>query len=299
MSAERERDAAPSPSLVGVAYAVASFAFWGLSPLFWKPISHIAAPQILAHRVLWSIPVVLLLITLRGQWPEVRAVFSDRRTVAALVLSATLVGINWGIFIWAMAADRILEASLGYYINPLVSVFLGFALLRERLRVGQWIAVGLAATAVAILTVRFGSPPWIAILLAFSFGCYGLIRKVVRAGPIVGVTIEIALLTPVAALFMSRWRADGSLQFTGESTITQALLLLAGVVTITPLIWFSQGARRLRLATLGLLQFLAPTLQFLLAVLKYGEPFTRTHLVAFGLIWTALAVYTIEGRRNR
>ena len=285
--------------MAGAAYATAAFVFWGLSPLYWKPISHISAPQILAHRVLWSIPVLLLLLTLRRQWPEVRAVLTDRRTTGALALSAALVAINWFIFIWAMVVDRILEASLGYYINPLVSVFLGFVVLRERLRVGQWIAVGLATLAVVLLTVRFGAPPWIAILLAFSFGFYGLIRKVVRAEPIVGVAIEVAFMTPVALFFLTRWQSSGALEFAGESLVTRVLILLAGVVTLIPLIWFSYGARRLQLTTVGLLQFLAPTLQFLLAVLRYGEPFTRTHLAAFGLIWTALAVYTLEARRSR
>jgi chloramphenicol-sensitive protein RarD len=282
----------------GVAWATAAFLWWGLSPLYWKALGGVDAGQLLAHRVAWSLALLVALLAARGRGPELRAALARPRTLATLVATTALIGANWFTYIWAVGAERVLEASLGYYVNPLVNVLLGMLFLRERLRRAQGLAVLLAAAGVAVLTAEVGRLPWVALVLALTFGFYGLLRKTVAAGPEVGLAVETALLAPFALAWLVRLHAAGAGAFGHGPAAIDLLLVASGVITVLPMVWFTRGARLLPLSTLGLLQYLSPTLQFLLAVAVYREPFTAAHLLAFGLIWSGLAVFTWDLRRR-
>jgi chloramphenicol-sensitive protein RarD len=240
-----------------------------------------------------------LLITLGRDWGRLRGGIRDRRTLRMLALSATLVAVNWFTFIFAVTTDRIVEASLGYFINPLVNVLLGMLFLRERLTRAQSVAVLLALTGTLNLTLSVGEPPWIALTLAVCFGFYGLLRKTVRIEAVNGLFVETAMLAPIASgyLLWLGWRGQGA--FGATDLGTDGLLLFAGVITALPLVWFTRAARRLRFITIGLLQYIAPTLQLLIGVLVYGEAFTHAHWVTFGLIWAGLAVFTWDAVSRR
>jgi chloramphenicol-sensitive protein RarD len=286
----------------GVAYALAAYTSWGLLPAYWRELRELPALEVLLVRVLGTAVFAALLLTLSRRWPELRTAIASRRTIAALAASALLISLNWLLFIWAVAQDQIVATSLGYYLNPLMNVVLGIALLGERLRPLQFVAVALASVGVAYFAWSLGELPWISLALAVSFALYGLIRKTVAVESLAGLAIETGLLAPIAAVVVAQQ------EFAGIGPVTQAatqgrwvatLLLGAGIVTALPLIWFASAARRLRLATVGLFQYIAPTLALALAVLVYGEPFTSAHLVAFGCIWTALVLYSIELLRAR
>jgi len=280
----------------GVAFAGGAFLIWGITPVYWKLLKHVPALELLAHRIVWALVLVAAWMTLRRRWPDLLAAVRRPRTLAALLASTACIAVNWGLFIWAVNTDRVLSTSLGYYINPLVSVLLGLVVLRERLNRRQWLAVGLAAAAVAILTARVGHLPWISLALAFSFGFYGLLRKTVSSDAVVGLTFEAAALTPLCLAFLG-WRERlGVAAFGHQGLAVDLLLIAAGAVTAIPLLLFTLGARRLPLSTVGLLQYIAPTCTFLLAVFLYAEPFTPAHGVAFALIWAALAIYTLDLR---
>jgi chloramphenicol-sensitive protein RarD len=277
-----------------VVYALAAFLSWGILPLYFKAVATVPSLEVLAHRVVWSVVFLLVLTLARGRWTAFTALFKSRRTQATLMVTTVLIATNWGVFIWAIAHQRLVEASLGYFIGPLVNVLLGFVFLRERLRPVQTIAVVLAAVAITWQTARFGQLPLISLTLAISFGLYGLLRKQVPATGIQGLTAETLMLAPVAVAWML-WRLrQGELVFLHGTLRLDLLLLSAGVLTALPLIWFAEGARRLRLATMGFLQYLAPSCQLLLAVAAFGEPFTRDHAVSFGLIWIALVLYSVD-----
>jgi chloramphenicol-sensitive protein RarD len=282
----------------GMVWATAAFLWWGLSPVYWKALAGVAAEQLLAHRVLWSLALLVVLLTLRRSWRAVGAAVTRPRTLGTLLLTTGLIAVNWYTYIWAMAADRVLEASLGYYVNPLVNVLLGVVFLRERLRRAQTVAVALAAVGVAALTAEVGRVPWVSLLLALTFGFYGLLRKTVAAGPLVGLAVETALLAPVALVWLARLHAAGGGALGAGPGRVDLLIVASGVITVAPLVWFTRGARLLPLSTLGLLQYLAPTLQFLLAVAVYREPFSALHLAAFALIWAGLALFTWDLRRR-
>jgi chloramphenicol-sensitive protein RarD len=279
---------------LGVAYGVAAYAWWGLCPIYFKAVASVPALQVLAHRIVWSVLLLLLLTVVQRRWQPVRAVCRDRRTLLRLCVTTLLIANNWGLFIWAVAHDHLLQASFGYFINPLVNVLLGFVFLRERLRRMQTLAVLLAAIGVAYLIFAYGQFPWIALVLALSFAFYGLLRKTARADALVGLTVETALLTPVALAFLLFEGLRGAGAFGVISRQMDLLLASAGIITAVPLLWFAAAAKRLWYSTLGILQYLAPTGQFLLAVLAYGEPFTRDHLISFSLIWTALIIYSVD-----
>lgn len=288
---------------IGLFYATTAFVIWGLVPIFWKLLYSLPALEILAHRVIWGLFFIAAWMTYRGRWSELRSVLRQPRTVLSLLASTFFIALNWGIFIYAVNTDKVLDTSLGYYINPLVNVVLGLVVLRERLDRAQWIAVGLAVIAVAVLTVRLGDLPWISLVLAFSFGFYGLLRKTVRADAVVGLTFETAALTPLALAYLVVAERRGFATLGHHGLKMDALLILAGLITVVPLVLFTLGVRRLPLSTAGLLQYIAPTCTFLLAVLIYGETFTLAHAVAFALIWTALGIYTwdlrVRMRRRR
>jgi chloramphenicol-sensitive protein RarD len=283
----------------GLAQALGAYLIWGISPIFWKLMPQVPAGELLAHRIVWCCLLLALLITAQRRWPQVRAVFRSRRVALTLLLTTALVTSNWLVYLWAVTTDRILEASLGYYINPLVTVLLAMVFLGERPARLLWWALGLAAIGVAILTAGVGTMPWLSLLLAFSFGFYGLLRKRVGAGAEVGLLVETAIASPLALLFLLSTTAAGGGRFGAGEVSTDLLLMASGLITAAPLLLFNLGVRQLPLATVGFLQYLAPTLQFLLAVLVYREPFGRTQLAAFALIWAALVLFTLDLRRRR
>ena len=275
----------------GVLFALGAYLSWGLFPLYFRQIAAIPALQIVAHRTLWSLVFVagVLLWTGRLRWLREVSAATWRR----FMLSAALIAINWVLYVWAVGNGHVLDASLGYFINPLVNVALGYLVLHERPRPAQWAAVGLAAFGVLWLTVAAGKLPWVALVLASSFGAYGLMRKTASLGALEGLALECLVLAPLAGAGLAYWTLDGS--SAAQSVSDWAWLLGTGPLTAGSLLLFAAGARRIPLATLGLIQYLSPSLQFLLGVFLFHEPMSATRLVAFGCIWGALAVYSAEG----
>ncbi|CDH46821.1 MAG: EamA family transporter RarD [Candidatus Competibacteraceae bacterium] len=289
---------APDPSvdhsLTGVLNALGCFGIWGLFPIYFKLLGQVPPLQVLAHRILWSVVVLLALILAQGQWHALCAEFRDWRRLRFYLLTTLLISTNWLLYIWAVQHGRILEASLGYYINPLVNVVLGVLFLHERLNPRQWAAVALAAVGVLVLIAGYGLVPWIALSLALSFGSYGMLRKKAGHPAALGLGVETALLAPVALLFLLVLAVRGTGAFGTGDVSTDLLLLAVGLITVAPLLMFLEATRLLRLSTVGLIQYLTPTLQFLLAVAVYREPFTAIHLAAFGCIWLALVLYSAD-----
>ncbi len=279
----------------GVLSAFASYVAWGVMPLYWKALAGVPAAEILSHRVIWALAFNVILLSVLRRWSWVRSVIKDGKLLLLLAASSTLLSINWLVYIWAVNSGHVVETSLGYFINPLVNVALGVIFFKERLRTGQWLAIASAAAGVIFLTVQNGSLPWIALTLAASFGAYGALRKVARLDSLEGLTMETALIAPFAAAFLLFTGVSG----TSTSVTQSALLLGAGAVTAIPLLLFSVGVRSIPMTTLGLLQYIAPTLQFIIGALIYHEPFDATRAIGFGAVWLALAVYTIEGLAMR
>lgn len=279
----------------GVLSAFASYVAWGVMPLYWKALAGVPAVQILSHRVVWALVFNVILLSVLRRWSWVRSVIKDGKLLLLLAASSALLSINWLVYIWAVNSGHVVETSLGYFINPLVNVALGVIFFKERLRTGQWLAIASAAAGVIFLTIQNGSLPWIALALAASFGAYGALRKIARLDSLEGLTMETALIAPFAAAFLLFTGVGGS-----STSVTQSALLLgAGAVTAIPLLLFSVGVRSIPMTTLGLLQYIAPTLQFLIGALIYHEPFDATRAVGFGAVWLALAIYTIEGLATR
>ena len=290
-------DSARRRTVAGVVYAGGAFLAWGGSPVYWKALQSVPALEIVAHRVVWSLLFLAVLILVQGRWSEFRSTLGRARTLLVLSLTTLLVSGNWLLYIWAVNAGHLLQASLGYYINPLVNVLLGMVFLRERLRRLQALAVLLAATAVVFRSVSFGQFPWIALTLGFSFGLYGLIRKIAPVGSLVGLTVETLLLTPISAAYLVFLEMEGVGALLHGGPALDALLAGTGVFTALPLLLFNLGARRINLSTLGLMQYTAPSGMFLLAVFAYGEPFTAAQVWTFVMIWSALAIYSVDSLR--
>jgi chloramphenicol-sensitive protein RarD len=284
----------------GVIFGATAYLLWGIFPLYFPLLDPAGAVEVLAHRVMWSLVVVAVLVQLTRRWPVVRAVFTDRDTVLRLGAAAVFLAVNWGVYIYGVTTDRVVETSLGYFINPLVTVMLGVVVLRERLRRVQWAALGVATVAVLFLAVQSGRLPWISLVLAFSFGTYGLLKKVSRVGALEGLTVETAVLTPVAVVYLLALQVSGNATFT-RGAGHAGLLVLTGLVTAIPLLFFGAAASRVPLTTLGLLQYLAPTVQFLIGVLVFHEEMGAARLFGFCLVWTALAMFTVDllGQRRR
>jgi chloramphenicol-sensitive protein RarD len=277
-------------SRAGFAYGLGAYALWGILPVYFKAIAAVGAVDIVAHRVLWSLPFLAILTGLARGWSKVREAAANRRTLAVLALTALLIGGNWLLYVYAVTGGYILAASFGYYLNPLANVLLGRFVLKERLSRLQWIAVAIAAAGISVLAAGALGQLWISLTLCISFALYGLLRKVVPADSVTGLSIETMILLPVAVAWLW-WRTAAGAPAFGSSGMETGLLLLAGIVSTTPLLFFTAAAKRLPYSTLGMLQFVAPTLQFLLAVLVYGERFTLAHAIAFAAIWSALALY--------
>ena len=282
----------------GIASAAAAYVIWGLFPLYFRQLAMVPPMEILVHRVLWSVLFVLVLLGLRRQWAWIAAVARQPRVLGAFAASALLLSVNWLVYIWAVNNGHVVDASLGYFITPLVNVLLGYTVLHERPRRAQWVALGLAAAGVVWLTWQVGALPWIALVLATTFGSYGLLRKIAVLGPLEGLALETLLLTPPALLAMVLWWGPGSASLPPADGGTSLWLIGIGPVTAIPLLLFAAGARSISLTTLGVLQYLGPTIQFGLGVWYFREPFDPARLVGFGLIWAALALYSADGFRT-
>jgi chloramphenicol-sensitive protein RarD len=274
----------------GMLLGIGAYALWGILPIYFKAIAEVGPVEIVAHRVVWSVPFLAVLIALFGGFADVRAALRSRRTIAFLSVTAILIATNWLLYVYAVTAGQILAASLGYYLNPLINVLMGRLLLKERLSGLQWAAVAIAAAGICGLAIQAVGQLWISLALAVTFATYGLLRKIAPVEAVAGLAVETGLLFPVALLWLG-WTVMAGEPVFGPANRDAPLLLLAGVASTVPLILFTAAARRLAYSTLGMLQFIAPTLQFLCAVLLYGEQFTRWHALAFGSIWLALALY--------
>ena len=283
----------------GFVFGFSAYLLWGLFPLYWKLIDSSGAIELLAHRILWSLVTIALLVLVRRRFSQVRALIANPRSRWPLVAGAVLISVNWGTYIWGVNHDRVVETSLGYFITPLFTVLLGVIILKERLQVAQWIALGIAFVAVAGLTIENGRPPWVAIILTFSFGFYGLAKKQAGAGAIEGMAVESATVAPLALI------AIMVLGFQGQSTVTHegpgylTLVLLTGPITAVPLLLFGAAATRVSMTTLGLLNYIAPIMQFIVGVAVFHEQMTPMRWAGFGLVWIALVILTLNGLHTR
>lgn len=280
---------------IGMLFAGLSYVLWGFLPLYWKLVDEIPAAEVLAHRVVWSLVFMFIILLLVGKftsfWDELKALLTNRKRLLAISFASVFISINWGLYIWAVASEQLVQASLGYYINPLVSILLGIIVLKEKLSTLQTISFIIAAVGVLNLAFNFGEFPWLALLLAFSFGIYGLLKKMVQLGALVGLAIETLLITPFALLFLAFMPWDDAFGTSGGTTL---LLIVAGIATAVPLLLFASGAKRIPLSLVGLLQYIAPTITLILGVFLFNEPFTGVHLFSFICIWAALTLYTLS-----
>lgn len=276
-------------------YAVGAYIIWGILPVYWKSLHHVPAPQLLSHRIIWSFLLLIIVILLSRQWDVFRREMVKPQVLRVYMAAALLLSVNWLIYIWAVNAGYIVETSLGYFINPLISVLMGVIFFREHLRPAQWIPIALAGSGVLYLTIEYRSLPWIALCLAFSFGTYGLVKKIAPLGSLHGLTLETGILLVPASIYLIYSEMIGQGAFLRTGAMPDALLVGTGLVTTIPLLMFSSAARRIPLFLVGVLQYIAPTLQFLLGVLVYKEPFTTTRLIGFGIVWMALMLFGMEG----
>ena len=284
---------------LGIAAALAAYTLWGLLPIYWKALQVVPTLDLVAHRTVWSFAFLLLWLAWRRRWAWIQLLRRDRRTQITFAATAGLLGLNWAVYLWAVNAGLLVDVSLGYFINPLINVMLGGLLLGERLRPGQGFAIVFAAAGVVYLTFNYGAFPWVALTVASTFALYGLLRKTASLDAVEGLFTEMAVLSvPALAFLLIQSQISTPVLGTIEAPLV-VLLLLTGVVTALPLAWFSYGARRITLTTIGFLQYVAPTLQFLLGVIVFGESFAYARLVGFMLIWLSLAIYTLEGLMAR
>jgi chloramphenicol-sensitive protein RarD len=281
-----------------MASGLAAYALWGLFPLYFPLLEPAGGLEIVAHRVLWSLLFIGLLLTVLRRWSQVRALISDRRRLLVLAGAGLLIAVNWLVFVYGVNSGHVVETSLGYFINPLVSVLLGVVIFAERLRVLQWVAVGIAAVAVAVLTVDYGRPPWIALALAASFGLYGVMKKLVRVEAAPGLFVETAMVAIPAGIVLGSLHADGAGTFGNAGTGHALLLASSGIATAVPLLLFAAAARRIPLSTVGLLQYLTPLMQLAIGVFVYDEAMPPARLAGFVIVWTALAVFSVDSLRN-
>jgi len=275
----------------GVLYGIGAYLLWGIFPIYWKLLEAVPAIQIISHRIIWSFVLLALILFITRQWRSFRAAALSRRVVLIYLISAILLSINWLVYIWAINAGFVLETSLGYFINPLLSVLLGVLFVREKLRPLQWLPIGLAAIGVIYVAVSYGQFPWIALTLAISFGLYGLVKKVAPLGSLFGLTLETGLLFLPAVAFLAvlEWQGQGA--FLHVPAVSNLLMIGAGLVTTVPLLLFASSAQRIPLSTLGILQYINPTIAFLLGLFLFHEPFNLSLLIGFSIVWLALIIY--------
>ena len=280
----------------GFIYGLLAFITWGFLPLYWKMLSQIPASETLAHRVLWSFILVTGIIVMLKKLGSLKQYLLDRKKLAIIAICSLLISINWFIFIWAVNSNQVIEVSMGYYILPLVSVFLGVVFLKEKITLWQCLAVSMALIGILIITVEYGRIPWIALVLAVTFGLYGLAKKLLKAEPLLGLALETAIITPIAIgyIIFIQLQGAGTLVL-GEGTLTVTLLLIgAGVATAMPLLWFAESAKRIELSTIGFMEYIAPTITLLLGIFVFQENFSSTHFISFSFIWIAIAIYTVS-----
>jgi chloramphenicol-sensitive protein RarD len=283
----------------GFWYGFAAFFTWGLFPLYWIALEPAGATEVLGHRIVWSVLTMAVLVAVLRLWPRIRLIVADRRRLLLITIGSVLIAVNWAVFIWGVTNGHVVETSLGYFINPLVLIFLGVAIMGERLRLVQWIAIVIATVAVVQLTFDYGRPPWVALALAFSFGTYGLMKKKADVGAVEGLAIETMILAPVALGYLVFLHADGSGTFGREGLLHALLIAGSGIVTAIPLLLFGGAATRVPMTTLGLLQYVAPIMQFVLGLVVFGEQMTPARWVGFGLVWCALTIITAESLVTR
>ncbi|MEJ8308448.1 EamA family transporter RarD [Agrobacterium larrymoorei] len=293
----------PGDSARGFVYALTAYLLWGFLPLYMKAVAHISPLEVIVHRVVWSVPIAAIVLIALGRTAEIRQALTTPRMLAMACLTASLISINWGIYIWAIGSGHALDAALGYFINPLFSILLGALILKEKLSRMQIVAISLVAVAVALLTWNAGGLPWVALALTFSWGFYAFFRKTLPIGPTQGFLLEVLILTPPAFAFIVYLTATGQGHFFAGTAIDTWLLAASGLVTAVPLIFYGNGAKLLKLSTIGIMQYIAPSIIFIIAVFVFREPFDTVRLIAFMMIWAALAVYTlpslIKGRTVR
>ena len=280
----------------GFIYGLLAFVTWGFLPLYWKMLSHIPVSETLAHRVLWSFILVTGIILGLKKLDSLKQYLLDKQKLMIIAICSLLISINWFIFIWAVNSNQVIEASMGYYILPLVSVFLGVAFLKEKITLWQCLAVGMALIGILIITVEYGRVPWIALVLAVTFGLYGLAKKLLKVEPLLGLALETAIITPIAigVIIFKQLQGTGILSL-GEGSLTIILLLIgAGVATAMPLLWFAESAKRIELSTIGFMEYIAPTITLLLGIFVFQEEFTKIHFISFSCIWIAIAIYSIS-----
>jgi len=284
------RASAPDPARTGLIFGLLAYGLWGVLPIYFKWLAGVSPLDIVAHRIIWSLLFLAILLAVTNGWKDVVAGARNRRILAMLLATSLLIAVNWLLYVYAVTSGHILAGSLGYYLNPLMNILLGRFILKERLTGLQWAAVAVAAAGVSVLAAGAGTTLWISLTLCATFGTYGLLRKIVAVNALTGLSIETAILAPIALAWLAFGWDAGKAVF-GSTGAETWLLVLSGIVSTTPLLLFTAAARRLRYSTLGMLQFVAPTLQFLLAVVLYSEAFTRAHAIAFGAIWAALVLY--------
>ncbi len=285
----------PGDGVRGFAYAFTSYILWGFLPFYMKAVAHVSPFEVIAHRVIWSVPIAAAVLILLGRTAEIKKALTTPRMLAMACLTATIISINWGVYIWAIGSGRALDAALGYFINPLFSIFLGAVLLKEKLSRFQISAIALSALAVALLTWHAGSLPWVSVALTVSWGFYAFFRKTLPIGPTQGFLLEVLLLTPPALAFIIYLMSTGQAHFMAGTPTDTWLLIASGIVTATPLILYGNGAKLLKLSTIGIMQYIAPSMIFIIAVFIFKEPFDTVRLVAFIMIWAALLIYTVPG----
>lgn len=278
----------------GIWHGLAAYAMWGLFPIYWKLLHTVPALEVIGHRIGWSFILLIVVIFLGRQWKQFRSAVMNPKVIGIYAIAGVLLSINWLIYVWGVNSGFIVETSLGYFINPLISVLLGVLFLGERLRTMQWVPVGLATAGVLYLTLTYGRPPWIALSLAVSFGIYGLVKKIAPLGSLYGLTLETALVFPFALLYLGFVQFQGTGVFLQQGLITDLLLIGTGVVTSIPLLMFASAARQIPLTMVGVLQYIAPSLQFLIGVFLYHEPFDQSRLIGFSLVWVALIIFWVE-----
>lgn len=281
----------------GVFFAIAAYSMWGFAPMYFKLLESMPATEILVHRIVWSAVVLVVLLAIRNQWSKIRTALSSKKVMLTLLAAGVLLGANWLLFIWAVNNDQLLEASLGYYINPLFNILFGRMFLAERLRPMQKFAVLLAIIGVAVAVLGLGYLPWIALVLAISFSLYGLLRKTVAVDSMPGLFIETAMMLPLAAAYWIFFATDAS-DLTTNTAYLNSVLLFAGVVTTAPLLCFTAAARRIQYSTLGFFQYIGPSIMFILAVFFYQEPLSNARIITFGFVWSALALFCWDSLRS-
>lgn len=278
----------------GVLYGILAYGSWGILPIYWKTLKAVPSGELLAHRIVWSFVFVAVVLLVRGRWHMLREVLASRRNRWGVLLASLFVSINWFTYIWAVNSDHVVEASLGYFINPFFMVLLGVVALKERLDLWQIISLFIALAGVVLTTLEYGKVPWVALVLALSFALYGLVKKLMNLDSLTGLALETVMVTPVALAFLLTRQLNGSGVFGHLPWGTTVLLLASGAITALPLFWFANGAKRIPLSTMGFIQYLSPSLQLMMGVLVFGEPFTQVDLLSFSLIWISLALYTVS-----